>query len=877
MEPGISPGDIPPFHKLNEYTFESLCRDLLDAEESVETCDEYGTRGQTQHGVDLLAYRADECGIELGQCKRYASCTSRKIVEVREKFFKHYGDDKRWQPGTVKRFILFITCDLSSTDLQDTISDEREKFKHFGMRYEVWGPAKIRNKLRPHPSIVSTYLDNPEYWVKAICGVTTQPATLSTDLPQAQVASVVDSALRESSTAEQRNLLPPPPGLMLGRTDEIRKAKRALGVGTLGETPVGDGVAASSRRRTAAVHGWPGVGKSTFVAALCGDGEVRKHFSGGVFFVPVGPSPEVHRLAEEVCAALEVPAPPGATFHALRGRIAEALSRKPTLIVFDDVWEERYIAPLLLTGGASATLVATRRLDVAARLSTEPEGALRLSLLSDDDSLELIRSRAPAVVAENKSACRELAEALDGLPLALRVAADLLRVEAESGFNISDLLVELGEAARVLDEDAPHEAIGAGEDGTQAAATSVSILLQKSIERLDEDLVKRFVRLGVLPPKPLSFEQWAAEDVWRDAPELPDPEDSATHEERVRARKALGELARRGLIESAAPSVNPLAVKPDLHSDKVERFWMHALMSAFALENLEHTEGEGGVREAHQRRLEHYRWVVAAANVATLQGGDGQYFGVLLMTLDLPNIRAAHSWAHAHSPEDRRALEYLSRLPAEGHRMLFERLAPDEFVEWMKLAEGAARKTGDEGAERSHRATIGAALLKMGQLRKAKAYSEGSLEDARHNEDHVGEATALANLASISNAMGQHEAALSLACQAEETAGNVDAPDIEIATGILIATLGQQAKALRGLGRISEAEECHEARRDLAWEQGEHSQYARALMGIAEIKRECPEERDEAREIYAKAAKVFRDLEPARIGHGRRGGRPSQR
>lgn len=171
MEPGISPGDIPPFHQLDEYTFESLCRDLLDAEESVETCDEYGTRGQRQHGVDLLAHRVDECGIELGQCKRYASCTSRKIVEVREKFVEHYGDGKRWQPGTVKRFILFITCDLSSTDLQNTISDEREKFKHFGIRYEVWGPAKIRNKLRPHPSIVSTYLTNPEYWVKDICGV----------------------------------------------------------------------------------------------------------------------------------------------------------------------------------------------------------------------------------------------------------------------------------------------------------------------------------------------------------------------------------------------------------------------------------------------------------------------------------------------------------------------------------------------------------------------------------------------------------------------------------------------------------------------------------------------------------------------------------
>lgn len=210
MEPGISPGELPPFHRLSEYTFESLCRDLLDAEASVETCDEYGTRGQRQYGVDLLAHRAGGDGFELGQCKRYASCTSRQIVRVREEFFEHYGYGKHWQPGTVKRFILFITCDLSSTDLQDTISEEREKFRHFGIRYEVWGPAKIRSKLRPHQSIVSTYLTPPEHWVRVICGVSTLLANSSTDFPQTRAATIVDSALLqrvgqlESEEAERR-------------------------------------------------------------------------------------------------------------------------------------------------------------------------------------------------------------------------------------------------------------------------------------------------------------------------------------------------------------------------------------------------------------------------------------------------------------------------------------------------------------------------------------------------------------------------------------------------------------------------------------------------------------------------------------------------
>ena len=656
-------------------------------------------------------------------------------------------------------------------------------------------------------------------------------------------------ALRTASVAVRGSLLPPPPGRVLGRVDELDRAKRALGVVARegGEAEPGP---VPHSRRVAAVHGWPGVGKSTFVAALCRDVEVLKHFSGGVIFLPVGPSPDVRRLAEEVCTALGIPAPPGTTLAVLRGRIAEVLSQRSALVVFDDVWEDHHIAPLLLAGDGSALLVATRRLDVAARLSTGPEGPLKLGLLCQEDSLELIATRAPGVVEEHEVACREMARALDGLPLALRVAADLLRMESEAGFDISDLLDELTRAARVLGEEAPHDAEG----GAEGAVTTVRFLLRKSIERLDEETVRRLARLGVLPPKPLSFDVWAAQDVWGDSPKDSGPEDTEAPGELAQARKNLGELVRRGLVECAAIGVDPLAVKLDLHTRGPKRFWAHALVSAFALDTLHLTEGRDEVREAQQRRLEHYRLVVEAANEAARQGGENQYFGVLLLTVDLPNIRAAHAWAHARSSEDRRALEYLSRLPSVGHRVLMERLGSGEFLDWMRLAEVAARKTGDEEAARTHRAAVGAVLLKKGQLQEALAYCEESLNSARLSQDSVAEGAALANFASIHNGMGQYGLALDLACQAEKTVKNADASDVEV------AAIGQQADALKGLGRIAEAELRYKARRDLAWEKGELSQYAKALKGLARIKREGPGERNEAREMYAKAARVFWDL-----------------
>lgn len=648
-----------------------------------------------------------------------------------------------------------------------------------------------------------------------------------------------------ASVDGRRDLLPPPPELVLGRANELRVAKRALDPPSSGS---------EVRKTVVAVHGWPGVGKSTFVSEICNDGEVLERFSGGVFFIPVGRSSDARLLADEVCTALEVPAPPGATLEALRGRIANALSQRRVLLVFDDVWDERHVAPLLLAGRGSAALVATRRLDVASRLATAPEGALRIGLLSEEDSLDLLRSRAPAVAAEHESACRDLARALDGLPLALRVAADLLRVEAESGFDVSGLLAELAEAGRVLGEEAPPD-VGAEPDdaGAEGAKRTVRALLRKSLERADEDLVRRFARLGVLPPKPLSFGPWAAADVWRDSAEDP-PEGGQSEEEKARDRDALKELVRRGLVESVDFGVDPLAVKLDLTPKRPERFWMHALVAAFALETLERTEGEGGVREAQQRRLEHYRRIAGAADGAMSQGGDTQLFGVYLITLDLANIRAAHGWAREKAANDRRALGYLSRLVSQGSRPLAERLGAEEWLEWMRLAEDAARRLGDESEAGNHRSNVGAALVRNGLWEEALTACRNILRDAVRDGDAASEATMLANLAVIQRRRGHPDEALDYARRAVEAAQRADSPST------LAGAIDQQAAALMSLGRVDEAEGRYEAMRVFARDNGELSQHAKALLELARIKRGRPEDRDEARGLFEEAAEAFRDL-----------------
>lgn len=653
-----------------------------------------------------------------------------------------------------------------------------------------------------------------------------------------------------ATLAERHDLLPPPPALVLGRDEELQAVKHALGVGSPESSSEYGGIS----RTTVAVRGWPGIGKTTFFAKLCRDREVLEHFPGGVFFLSVGRSAAVYRLAEEVCAVLDIPTSPGATLDALRGRIANALSYRRILLVFDDVWEEQHVAPLLLGGGGSAALVATRRLDVATRLATVPKGSFSLSLLDQEDSIRVLRIRAPGVVAENEEACRRLSRALDGLPLALRVAADLLQVEFEGGFDVSGLLDELAEPARVLDEEVPADVDSEPGDMAEKSLTTVRLLLQKSLERMDADLLRRYARLGVLPPKPLSFGRSTAAEVCCDDSDDPGSGDAESGEKQDRTRDALGALARRGLVESAASMIDPLAFKLDLRLKRPERFWMHAVVAAYALETLQCAEGEAGVRETQQRRMDHYLRVVTAAEEALRQGEENQYFSVFLMELDLPNIRATHEWARSRPLNDRRALHYMSRLLSQGSRALSERLGPEEYLEWTRLAEKAALKIGDAQARKHHRANLGAALVKNGRMEEALPYCEEGLVDARDSKDAQAEAANLANLAIIYRHKRKYEEMLHYASQAEEAAGRADDPNIRA------GAIGKQAEFFLSLGRIAEAESRYEDMQTFARNRGELSQNATALLELAKIKRDRPEERDQARRMFEEAAEIFGHL-----------------
>jgi len=192
LPPIIRQGQCPTFFEVGDYRFQDLCRDLFEREPGIAVCNVYGPRGQKQNGIDLLALRQDGDAIEVGQCKCYQRFSPTNLSSASDEFFKYWED--HWSARNVKRFILFVACDLSRRQIQDAIIDQRQRFRAVGIVYEPWSNAQIRDKLRTRPEIVRTHLSPPDSWVQAICGsaAASFPTPSTRELPGVVQAAIVN-------------------------------------------------------------------------------------------------------------------------------------------------------------------------------------------------------------------------------------------------------------------------------------------------------------------------------------------------------------------------------------------------------------------------------------------------------------------------------------------------------------------------------------------------------------------------------------------------------------------------------------------------------------------------------------------------------------
>ncbi len=535
------------------------------------------------------------------------------------------------------------------------------------------------------------------------------------------LAEAERAALTEAARSAP-DLPPPPSGPphalpaevtdLVGREWEVAAVVSALSGGE------GDGGA-----RLITLTGPPGVGKTRL--AVRAAAEARDRYADGASFVALAPLREPGLLVPAIARAVGLREAGGPSMiEVLRAH----LRSKDALLLLDNFEQIVAAAPvladlleacprlaLLVTSRATLRLRGEREMPVGP-LALPAEGALSPDELARSPAVTLFVRRAQAVrpgfalTAASAPDVAAICRRLDGLPLAIELAAARLRALSPRG-----LLARLGRRLPEL-TDGPRDLPERQRTMRDAIAWSYDLLppAEQAI----------FRRLAVFAG---GCTAEAASAVCADSVA---PRDS--------------DAADAGVLRGLAGLADTSLLRTDEEPDGEVRFIMLETIREHAAERL---EASGAGADARGRHAAHY--LTLAEEAASMINGPAQDIWAGRVQRDHANLRAALDW-FAYSGEIGRGLRLAGALwwfwwqyglAAEGR---------DRLEGLLRRDEGPGEAT--PAAVRA-KALYGAALLanEQGDQTRGEALAEESLAAYRMAGDGPGEATALNLLAIIAN------------------------------------------------------------------------------------------------------------------------------
>ncbi len=534
------------------------------------------------------------------------------------------------------------------------------------------------------------------------------------------------------SIRDPRTNLPAQRPELIGREVELRQLAQLL---------------RESDRKLVTLTGPGGSGKT----ALAVEAAARSadDFADGVFLVRLETVDDPSLVLSAVADVLPVSKQEGVPPEQL---VADYLRARSALVVLDNFEYVLDAAPAVseLVAGAErarflVTSIAPLRVSAEVEFPVHPlalpsPGVDDLDDVADSSAVALFTERARVarptftLTAENASAVARVCIALDGLPLALELAAARTRVLSPSALaeRVEHPLTLLEGGARDLPDR--HRALRATIDWSHA-------LLDEAYQRL-------FARLSVFSGG-ATLE--AIDAVCR-------PDDDLALD----------------LVDGLAHLVECSLLETDERSDEL-RFTLLETIRAYARERLE-PSGDGG--ELHRRHAEYYLGDPALSE-EYLVGYDARLVAERL-EVDLANVRAALDWAHAERSPHELALAILyQRSPqvfsAEARRVLERALAQDGRQNLrlrgrsLAAAGGISRQLGDPDA--------------------ARMFFEESVEVYRELEDTTGAlAHVLLRLSHAAMDRDDLDEALRIALESEALARVSDDRDL---SAYIVGTLGE--------------------------------------------------------------------------------------
>ncbi|XP_054818275.1 putative disease resistance RPP13-like protein 1 isoform X2 [Prosopis cineraria] len=187
------------------------------------------------------------------------------------------------------------------------------------------------------------------------------------------------------------------------------------------------------------IWGMGGVGKTTLAQLLYNDEEVQKHFDLKAWAC-VSEDFNAFEVTKNILESVTSKAYNSKNLDFLRVELKNSLKDNKFLIVFDDIWNEKYsdwddlVSPFRNGKGGSKIIVTTRQQRVVEITHTFPP--YKLSTLSNENCWFLIAKHALKIEDHKKhpkleAIGRKIARKCCGLPIAARSIGGLLRSKAD--------------------------------------------------------------------------------------------------------------------------------------------------------------------------------------------------------------------------------------------------------------------------------------------------------------------------------------------------------------------------------------------------------------------------------------------------------------
>jgi predicted ATPase/class 3 adenylate cyclase len=497
--------------------------------------------------------------------------------------------------------------------------------------------------------------------------------------------------------------------------------------------------------RLLTIIGPGGVGKTRFSIELARF--LAEEADGGTVFVPLAPVRGAALVVPLIAGRL------GASGNSAAA-IATRIGEKQTHVVLDNLEQllpdaARPLAELLAAAPA-LRIVATSREPL--RIAGESE--FDLPPMDEDDAVTLFIERAQAVRADlrDSAAVHELTRRLDGLPLAIELAAARVKL-----LGPEQLLERIGQRLDLLK---------GGRDADERHAT-LRATIGWSYDLLDESERQLFARLAVFRG-----------GCTLDAAEAVCDADLDT----------LASLLDKSLLRR----------RTDANGD--ERFWMLETIREFGRERLDASGEEDALRKRQNK------WLIELADRAGTRGTVGVRgtWDVDRVAPEIDNVRDVLDWATEHDPERGLTLAaflegfWIVREQTEGASRLEALIAraadaePELRAHALRALGGALQTSdperaapcyqqsldlfiasGDEVQTANLRYRVAGNMVARGETAAAWPLLEESLREFRQLDLPRGEAQALGYLAEKPREEGNLAAALELTLESAAIAHDI--------------------------------------------------------------------------------------------------------